>query len=164
MSTRDKTRQSEHKRGNGRSTPPKVYLDLMMHLRKKGDLRTADEVVVQAVRRWMAAQHGDDGTHGYQWGELFLADGTQLRVRYRGAWHHARIERDHIWYEGETLPSPREWLLFLTGTVRNPWRDIWLRRSVHESWTRALQWRTSHARSTRTGGPERRHLHRRSTD
>lgn len=64
--------------------PPKVYLDLLMHLRKKGDLRNADEVVVQAVRRWMAAQHGDDGMHGYQWGELFLADGTQLRGRYRG--------------------------------------------------------------------------------
>jgi hypothetical protein len=150
------------------AVPSKVYLDLSFHLRKQGDLRSPDEVVALAVRHWMAnrsGMRGADGSsgRGYQWREVFLPEGTELKLRYRGTWFYANVVRDRLVYAGESV-SPREWGLLVTGGVRNAWRDVWLRRSATERWTRASAWREQHAKKAWLPGAERRTHARRCTD
>ncbi len=139
--------------------PSRVYLDLILQLRQYGDMRQPDEIVAVAINTWLAAQRSGPGGHGYQWRSLFLPDGTKLRMRYRGLYYYAQIEGDALVYAGEVV-SPRDWTLMVTGTVRNAWRDIWIRRGAHELWTRACVWRAENASQPRTPYVERR-LHRR---
>jgi hypothetical protein len=142
--------------------PTKVYLDLAFQLRKGGDLRSPEEVVLLAVRHWLAARVGKPDGLGYQWKELFLPDGTKLRMRYRGAWHYASVEGDRLVYAGEPV-SPRDWGLMVTGAVRNAWRDVWIRSSINDGWVKAASLRAQSA----TGGPpgtERRRQSRRAGD
>jgi hypothetical protein len=145
--------------------PTQAYLDLAFHLRKNGDLRRPDDVVALAIRQWMAGRGGrpDSATRGYQWKDVFLPEGTELRMRYRGAWYYAKIVRDRLIYAGENV-SPREWGLMVTGGVRNAWRDVWIRRSVADCWTRASTWRAANASKPFFPGAERRQHARRSTD
>lgn len=141
--------------------PAEVYLDLAYQLRNNGDTRQPDDVVVLALKAWLGSRHGKPNG-GYQWKELFLADGTELRMRYRGVYYYANIDSDQLKYAGETV-SPHAWMLMVTGTVRNPWRDIWLRRGFNECWTRASKWRAG-ACSPLPRHAERRLLARRMSD
>lgn len=63
--------------------PHQVYLDLAFQLRNSDDTRGPGEVVVAALKAWLAHRQGKS-TGGFQWRELFLPDGTELRIRYRG--------------------------------------------------------------------------------
>jgi hypothetical protein len=65
--------------------------------------------------------------------------------------------------DGESV-TPRAWLLALTGTVRNPWRDIWIRRTANGCWTRAGMWRSSHRIQRVLPYADRRSQVRRSSD
>lgn len=142
--------------------PHQVYLDLAFQLRNSGDTRDPDDVVVAALKAWLA-QRQVKSTGGYQWKELFLPEGTELRIRYRGAYNYARIDGDQLKYAGEVV-SPRDWALMVTGSVRNPWRDIWIRRGVSECWTRASTWRTGNPYSPMIAHTDRRRQARRVTD
>lgn len=119
---------------------PRVYFDLAHSLRQCGDRRPPDEVVNVAIRAWIAANCPDGDRHGYQWKQLFLPNGTELRLRYQNDYYYAHIVEDQLLYAGISL-SPRAWAMTVTGTVRNAWRDIWLRRNAQELWTRACVWR-----------------------
>jgi hypothetical protein len=142
--------------------PLGVYLELAYRLRNSGDTRGPDDVVVFALKAWLGNRQGkSDG--GYQWKELFLPDGSELRMRFRGAYYYARIDGDQLKYAGETV-SPRGWTLMVTGTVRNPWRDIWIRRGINECWTRAAMWREASEYSPLRPHAERRRHGRRATD
>jgi hypothetical protein len=143
--------------------PGSVYLDLAFQLRKCGDMRTVEDVVCIAVKSWIAAHLANPGGRGYQWKDLFLPDGTELRMRYKRVYYYAVVERDELMYGGESF-TPRGWSLFVTGTVRNPWRDIWIRRSVRECWTRASTWRTENGARAAARNIERRLQPRRCTD
>lgn len=113
-----------------------LYMELAVHLRLRGDHRTPEEVLVLAVRNWLDAQKPSARPRGYQWKELFLPDGTELRIRYMGMYYYASVEGDRI-LQGGVPVSPHEWVRSVTSTVRNAWRDIWLRRYPGECWTRA---------------------------
>jgi hypothetical protein len=149
--------------------PTKVYLDLAFHLRQHGDMRNPDEIVALALRTWMtkrdggAASSGGTAGRGYQWKELFLPDGTELRMRYHGTSYYAKVTRDLLIYEGQRV-SPREWGILVTGGVRNAWRDIWIRRNTTECWIRASMCRATGERNPLIPGLERRRHARRSTD
>jgi hypothetical protein len=148
------------------AVPAKVYLDLSFQVRKNGDLRSLEEIVVLAIRNWMAARSGGaaaKGGRGYQWGELFLPEGTELKMRYRGTWYYANVMRDRLMYGGDPV-SPRQWGLMVTGGVRNAWRDVWLRRSATDVWSRASMWRAASAKKPLMPGTERRQRVRRCTD
>ncbi|QBE66802.1 hypothetical protein [Pseudoduganella lutea] len=141
---------------------PSTYIDLLMQLRKVGDDRNPEDIVPVAVRYWLAA-NGAGAVRGYQWKELFLPHGTELRVRFRYTYHYAIVEGDRIMADGESV-TPRSWLLGLTGTVRNPWRDIWVRRTVNGCWTHASMWRSSHQLKSVQPYADRRRQVRRSSD
>lgn len=119
--------------------PTGLYVDVVTRLRRSGDLRSPTDVVAIALKNWLRSSPGKPGG-GYQWKDVLLPDGTELRMRYRGACHYAAVKGDQVVYCGETV-TPRGWVLMVTGTVRNPWRDIWIRRTPREVWTRADAWR-----------------------
>ena len=80
---------------------------------------------------------------GYQWKQLFLPEGTELRVTMHGRARHAAVEGNHIIYNGKPV-SPSQ--LANTGdVVRNAWRVVWL-KLPGEEWERAAErrapWRT----------------------
>lgn len=141
---------------------PSTCIDLVMQLRKAGDDRNPEDIIPAAVRQWLAA-NGAGAQCGYQWKALFLPHGAELRVHFRCMYHYAVVEGDRIMADGEGV-TPRGWLLKLTGTVRNPWRDIWVRRTVNGCWTRAAIWRGSHATQAVHAYTDRRRQARRSSD
>jgi hypothetical protein len=142
--------------------PSALYLELAFQLRKRGDTRQPDDLIAVALKAWLG-QRGGTASAGYQWKELFLPDGTELRMRYRGVSYHAIIEGDQLKYAGESV-SPRGWILMITGTVRNPWRDIWIRRGVDDGWSRAAMWRArSDDRPSAARTERRRHERRLSS-
>lgn len=142
--------------------PLGAYLELAFQLRHSDDTRQPDEVVAFALKAWLSSWQGD--SHGgYQWKTLFLPDGAELRMRFHGVDYYAKVENDKLRYAGETA-SPRSWALMVTGTVRNPWRDIWKRRSINECWTRASMWRSASSYSPALLNSDRRRHARRMSD
>ncbi len=141
--------------------PSSLYLDLSYALRRAGDTRQVNEIVTLAVKTWLSTHVSKPDIRGYQWKTLFLPDGTDLRMRYLGTWYYAKVEDDRLMFAGESV-SPRDWGITLTGTVRNAWRDIWIRRNINEGWNRASAWRDKECQ--RIPGIDRRRLARRSGD
>jgi hypothetical protein len=142
--------------------PTRLYLDLSDELRRSGDMRPPVQIVPLAIQAWLRTRREHPGGRGYQWKNLFLPDGTDLRMRYRTTFYYAKIQGDRLMYAGEAL-FPRAWTLAVTGAIRNAWRDIWIRRNVSECWTRASSGRTG-ADAPAAGDGERRRAARRCTD
>jgi hypothetical protein len=63
---------------------------------------------------------------GYQWKELFLPEGTDVRMHFGGEAYHARVTGDAIVYEGRRV-SARQLTIAIAGDGRNAWRDLSLR-------------------------------------
>ena len=101
-------------------------------LKARGDKRGLDDIVDEALQAWLTQCACDDpkaahaAARGYQWKSLFLPDGTLLRFDFRRQTYQAAVRGNEIIYEGQAY-SPRQWLLHITGTVRNAWRALWLR-------------------------------------
>jgi hypothetical protein len=138
-------------------------MELTYQLRKRGDLRQIDEIAAIAIKEWLSRNFSRPAGTGYQWKDLFLPDGTSLRLRYRGIFHYADVVGDELVYEGRSL-SPRAWTTEICGTVRNAWRDIWIRRNYNEPWTQASAWRACEVANPRRPGIDRRLIARRCTD
>lgn len=122
-----------------------TLIALSTHLRDTGSDLSLAEVVSQAVRAWLAehATQCDGGSfdtapartateapastaRGYQWKELFLPEGTDLRMSYNAEVYHARVSGDTIMYQGRSV-SPRQLTIAIAGDGRNAWRDLSLR-------------------------------------
>jgi hypothetical protein len=141
----------------------RIYLDLMYQLRKHGDMRAPEDIVVIALKEWQERHLGHRAERGYQWKELLLPNGTKLRLRHHGIMHYADVEHDEIIYQGKGV-TPRSWALLVTGSVRNPWRDIWIKRDYTEAWTQASAWRAQEAEYPKRPGLDRRLRARRACD
>jgi hypothetical protein len=104
----------------------------------KSALSEAD-VVELAVQQWIeqAVRENPDAAAkaacGYQWKSLFLPEGTLLRMQYKGEYHTADVRGNRISYQGRTL-SPRQFVMHLTGSVRNAWRELWIRCPGEVRW------------------------------
>jgi hypothetical protein len=104
-----------------------------------GETCSLDTVVEHALQEWLRKVACDDpqaaqaAARGYQWKSLFLPEGTCLRFSYKGEYHHAEVRGDELVYKGLSF-SPRQWLLHVTGTVRNAWRELWLRCPGDARW------------------------------
>jgi hypothetical protein len=118
-----------------------TLLALGAHLREKGSDISLVDAVALAIRAWLADNGGvlattersrspdadsNFASRGYQWKELFLPDGTELRMRFDDEVHHARVSGDAIVYRGLRI-SPRQMTLAIAGDGRNAWRDLSLR-------------------------------------
>lgn len=116
-----------------------TLLALGAHLRDSASALSLPDAVAVAIRAWLADNAGtvaisghaqsddaDSSSRGYQWKELFLPEGTVLRMRCGDEVHHARVAGDAIVYRGRRV-SPHQLTLAIAGDGRNAWRDLSLR-------------------------------------
>lgn len=141
----------------------RIYMDLSYQLRKHDDMRPIEEIVAIAIKEWQERHLGRAEERGYQWKDVLLPNGSKLRLRHHGVMHYASVEHDEIIYQGQSV-TPRGWALLVTGTVHNPWRDIWIKRHHGELWTQAAAWRAREAGNPQRPGIDRRLQARRSCD
>ena len=104
-----------------------------------------EAALYETVSDWLAKQHESPGGKPrskarYQWKQLFLPEGTLLRITIKAQAYYATVEGNDIVSEGRRL-SPSQFAN-AHGTVRNAWRVIWL-RMPGEDWERAASRRDS---------------------
>lgn len=73
---------------------------------------------------------------GVYWQNVFMPNGTHLRMTIHGKQHFAEVEAERILYEGKTF-SPSSWANHIAGHARNAWRDIYVKRAGDSDWTLA---------------------------
>jgi hypothetical protein len=115
------------------------FVRLVDFLREKGSDRDPVDAIEGAIDYWIqnANWKTDDlmpevferqNYRGYQWKSQLLPPGTQVRMTYKGDTYHAAIEGDDFIYEGKKS-SPSDFAnTVASGTSRNAWRDLWIKR------------------------------------
>lgn len=115
------------------------FLELAKFLSSNGDPRDPVEIVSAAIDYWMENASWKpellsvNDTRGYQWKNLFLASGTQIRMQYKGAYFYAKVEGDEIIYQDKPI-SPGSLANTIAGSSRNAWRDLWVKRPDDKEW------------------------------
>lgn len=76
---------------------------------------------------------------GYQWQDLFLPNGAELRMKYKGEYHYAHIRHEKVASKCGARQTPSQWVSTVANdTARNAWRDIDVKLSPIEKWNSAL--------------------------
>lgn len=115
------------------------FLGLVDFLRSNGDPRDPVLVIWEAITYWVdnASWKPEllsvSANCGYQWKSLFLPEGTQVRMQYKGATYYAKVEGDDLVYNGSPI-SPSSLANTITQSSRNAWRDLWLLRPLDTEW------------------------------
>jgi hypothetical protein len=115
-----------------------TILKLAEFLRDQGSDRDPVDVIETAIDYWMenAAWKKDDlmaetvirdEERGYTWKSIFLPSGTLVRIKYNGSFTYAKVDGDYLIYKGERV-SPNQFALKVTGTPRDAWRDLWIKK------------------------------------
>lgn len=123
--------------------PLEDFVNLEFHLMDTRPGANPDAFVAELVKRWLALEmerlalrKNGQATRGFQWKNVFLPDGTNLRTSYLDAVEFAKVAGDRILSsDGESLtPS-----LFANRHTkgRNAWRFVWLRFPGDDYWIRA---------------------------
>lgn len=127
------------------SIPTKQFLELANFLRSNNDPRDPVNAVSDAIDYWMDNASwkpellSQTDTQGYQWKNLFLPAGTQIRMQYKGEYSYAKVEGDAVIFNGKSI-SPSILANTIAGGSRNAWRDLWVKRpgpTGDKEWTLA---------------------------
>lgn len=95
---------------------------------------------VQAVPVLAARADSTAASRGYQWKQVFLPNGTELRVIHGGRSTYATVQDEQIISDGAPTTPSRLANMRGCGT-RNAWRITWLRFPGHTRWQRAAECR-----------------------
>lgn len=123
-----------------------LFLELVQFLKSNNDPRDPVEVASQAISYWLDNASwkpeliAPSSNLGYQWKSLFLPDGTELRMQYKGTYHYARVVGDTIVYKDKPI-TPGSLANTVAGGSRNAWRDLWIKRPSDDEWVLADEWR-----------------------
>ena len=115
------------------------FIELFQFLRSKGDRRDPVMVIADAIDYWM--QNADwkpellrqSTGRGYQWKSIFLPDGTEVRMQYKGQYYYASVEDDQLMYQGDST-TPGRLANTIAGSSRNAWHDLWVKRPTDVEW------------------------------
>ena len=132
--------------------PTEQFLTLVSFLEGKGDSSDPVLVVRNAIAYWM--DNADwkpellaiSDTRGYQWKTLFLPDGTQIRMQYKGEYFYAKVVGDEIIFQDKPT-SPASLANTVAGSSRNAWRDLWIKRPADSEWKLSDDCRTENERA-----------------
>ena len=94
-----------------------------------------------AMQKKASSDHSNSLHGGYQWKSLFLPSGTKIRVAIRARVHHAAVDGDYIYHDGEQV-SPAQLVNKLAGSTRNAWKHVWLLLPGESRWQLAETVRT----------------------
>ena len=78
-----------------------------------------------------------DPEGSYQWGDVFLENGTKIRMRYKGRNYFAVVRDDEINFEEEAYTPSQLAKKIANGTNRNAWRDLWIKNRGSSQWVLA---------------------------
>ncbi|TFW24048.1 hypothetical protein [Duganella callida] len=120
--------------------PPHTLHQLRTFLRINRSTLSPQEVLVTAVEEWIARQRTSESTRGYQWKEVFLPEGTSVRMTYDGEAYYARVVGDELLFRDRAV-SPREMTIAIAKDGRNAWRDLWLLLPGERQWINAARLR-----------------------
>ncbi|MQA42817.1 hypothetical protein [Rugamonas aquatica] len=81
-----------------------------------------------------------DASKGYQWKQLFLPNGTELRATFGGKSRYARVQDEAILCDGEPTTPSRLANARGCGT-RNAWHNVWLKFPGDATWQLARKCR-----------------------
>ncbi len=115
------------------------FLELVGFLRSNGDPRDPVDVVADAIDYWMENASwkpellSESSARGYQWKSLFLPEGTEIRMQYKGVYAYAKVEGDEVFHNGKAI-SPASLANSIAGSSRNAWRDLWVKRPDDREW------------------------------
>lgn len=75
-----------------------------------------------------------DPSRGYQWQTVYLPNGTQIRMTYRGDSTYGEVRHGKL-FLGEESMSPSEFARHVANnTSRNAWRDIYVKFPGDGGW------------------------------
>ena len=119
------------------------FLELEFHLMDTRPGARPEAFVAELVKRWLrteserlALQKNGPALRGFQWKNLFLPDGTNLRTRHGETVEFAKVCGDRIISDDGAVLTPSQFAnRHLKG--RNAWRFVWLRLPGNEDWQRA---------------------------
>lgn len=120
--------------------PTAQFLELAEFLRSKGDPRDPVVVVSDAIDYWMVNADWkpellvESDARGYQWKNVFLPHGTQIRMQYQGTYAYAKVEGDDLTYQGRPISPGSLAKTVAGGYNRNAWRDLWVKRPEDREW------------------------------
>jgi hypothetical protein len=90
------------------------------------------------------AQLGEDFEKNYgdpegffQWDNLFLENGTQIRMKYKGRNYIAAVRDEQIVFEGKAYTPSQLASKIANGTSRNAWKDLWIKERGAPKWVLA---------------------------
>ncbi|MFC0170041.1 hypothetical protein ACFFKC_18370 [Pseudoduganella danionis] len=117
--------------------PPHTWQLLCDFLYSSSSRLSVVEAADQAIKAWIAAQKkGEEPLRGYQWKQLFLPEGTQVRMEYLQRCYFAQVSGDQLMF-GQRAVTPRGMTLAIAGDGRNAWRDLWIRMPGERQWCNA---------------------------
>jgi hypothetical protein len=126
---------------------------LQDYLRMSASTVSETEALDAAIKAWIAQEKaGAEVLHGYQWKQLFLPDGTRVRMEYLERSYFARVVGDQLTYGGASV-SPRAMTLTIAGDGRKAWRDLWLRLPGERDWVNAKRLRARATERVNTPPP-----------
>lgn len=73
-------------------------------------------------------------SRGYQWQAVFLPNGTQVRMTYKGDTKHAEVRHEKLYWGDETMSPSQFARRAANNTSRNAWRDIYVKFPGDGSW------------------------------
>ena len=73
----------------------------------------------------------------YQWDDLFLWNGTQIRMNYKGRNYYAWVRDEQIVFEEQVYTPSQLASKIAAGTSRNAWRDLWFKERGSDRWVLA---------------------------
>lgn len=119
------------------------YQNLQFHLMDTRPGVKPDAFVAELVQRWLAIEmerlalrKNGQAIRGFQWKNVFLPDGTNLRTSYHDTIEFAKVIGDRILSDDGKSITPS---LFANRHAkgRNAWRFVWLRFPGNDYWIRA---------------------------
>lgn len=117
-----------------------LFLELAKYLQEFGDERDPAEIVEAALNSWLSVARGESPeviVRGFQWKQLFLPEGTELKMNYRGTHAFAKVVGDAVVYGGRST-TPNRFVAEVAGTARNAWEVLWLRLPGQRYWKNAM--------------------------
>jgi len=117
-----------------------LFIELANYLQEFGDERDPAEIVEAALISWLSVARGELAEapmRGFQWKRLFLPEGTELKMNYRGTQAFAKVLGDSVVYRGRQT-TPNRFVAEVAGTARNAWEVLWLRLPGQHHWKNAM--------------------------
>lgn len=90
----------------------------------------------QAGATDFAAEYGDP-KGGYHWAPLYLPNGTLIRMEYKKEVFNAVVRHNKIEFKGDAYSPSELARAIASGTSRNAWRDLLVKRPGDTDWALA---------------------------